>query len=268
MSLRTVDEIVRAMEARAEEEEPPEEIEDAGKALEAYPASSRPAPSSLLRSALFSIAPRSKRTLLEGVEIAGWKGVSIKYTGPHLRQNDLDMWIAVTTLWRLNGRPEIMEINLRELLRLAGRKGGNTQQVWRDVVRLAATAVELRTDRMRYVGSLVDEAVFDEDAGRYIVRINPRLAILFGVDATHLDIEMRCELKSDLAKWLQGYVCSHKASAHRPHKIGLDKLQPLTGSVSPRRNFRIALRRAMEQCAEVGLVSEWSLEEDVLTFIR
>jgi len=235
--------------------------------LPLWPEHKLAAPPALLRSALFGVAKRGRRPMVNSETVATWPGVRIKYTGPRLHQSDLDVWMALLSLWLRNEGRCSFEVGLREMMRLAGRKGGNTAWVWRDIVRLSATAVEVVAGHRRYVGSLVDEAAFDEDLKRYTVRINPRLAALFGADMTHLDASARAALGSDLAKWLQAYVCSHKATERHPHMIGLDKLQPLTGSTTHRRDFRLKLKAAMADLERAGIVTAWAVGKN-LVFVR
>jgi len=228
----------------------------------------RGVPSAILRSALFGVVKRGRRAYIKAEKLISWGNTTLKYTGEKLMQSDQDVWMSCVEACKREGKTDIV-IPLRELIRLSGRKGGDTKRLWNDLTRLVANAVEIKDGRYTYMGSLIHDAVKNEDTGHIALSINPRMLSLFGGNVTHIDNEKRMALKLDLSKWLQGYICSHQSTFSRPHFIGLDKLYNLCGSeVSTIRNFRVAIRKAMTELQGTGVIAGWKLEADVLKFWR
>ena len=131
----------------------------------------------------------------------------------------------------------------------------------------------MRFDGFEYNGTLVREFTFDECRNRWVVELNPRLAKLFDDSGatTLLPLEERRQLKTDIAKWLEGYVRSHKATKRKPHRIRIETLRDLCGSQVKRiRKFREGLTRAMDELTSASVVDAWSFisEGSVLEFSR
>ncbi|MDQ6974394.1 MAG: plasmid replication initiator TrfA, partial [Mariprofundaceae bacterium] len=226
------------------------------------------APSSLLRSALFGIVKRGKRAYLENVDIASWESVKITYTGARLMQSDLDVWLACVEACARQKSTNIV-ISQRELMRLAGRKNSNSKRLWIDLERQMCSVVRIQDCRFTYSGSLIHEAVKDEKTGHIELSINPKMLILFGGNVTHIETSTRHALKGDLTKWLHGYVLSHKSTWRQPHFIGLEKLQALSGSeIAAMRDFRVKIKKSMNELKAYDVVAGWKLEDDILTLWR
>ncbi len=87
---------------------------------------------------------------------------------------------------------------------------------------------------------------------------------------TRMDWVTRQALPADLARWMHGYVLSHKATKSAPHRIGIDTLRSLSGSTAANLyNFRQPLRRAMGLLAELKVVTTWRVTKgDALEFVR
>jgi len=227
----------------------------------------RGVPSAIMRSALFGVVKRGKRAYLDGVDLVSWGNTSVKYTGARLMQSDQDVWMACVEACKRQGKTDII-ISQRELMKLAERKGSNTQRLWSDLVRLRAATVEVIAEKRRYVGGLIDSAEKDEETGHIALSINPKMLALFGANVTHIDVEQRAALGLDLSKWLQGYVCSHDATWRKPHFISLERIQGLCGSKTTIREFRRAIKKAMDELQQTNVVAGWKLENDVLTLWR
>jgi hypothetical protein len=242
--------------------------------LKIWPNEFRAAPSLLLRSALFGLVERGKRKAVKQELLASWSGLELRYTGWQLDQADLDVWMQALHQARecLGSR---VVLNSRAFIRALGRAWGTGSREWLHsaFVRMQACGVNLRIDGFEYQGSLIREFAFDHQIDRWIIEINPRLAKLFDDSGatTLLPLKERRQLKTDIAKWLEGYVRSHKATKRKPHRIRIETLRDLCGSQVKRiRKFREGLTRAMDELTSASVVDAWSFisEGSVLEFSR
>ncbi len=262
--------IMEAPRARLEEKakEPNEKLAQ----LPLWPDSFRAAPNCLLRSALFRVIERGKRRASKEEVLASWPGVEIRFTGWQLDQADLDVWMQADFIGRDCLGHKIF-LNERNFLRFLGRScgGKNIQWLRSSFIRLTGGVVSLRMNSIEYHGALVDEFYRDEETGKYVVVLNKKLASLFKTGFTLMELEERKKIKSDLAKWMQGYVESQRATKQNPHRIGIEKLRTLCGSeIAEIRFFRRNLRNAMEELKVIGVVDNWEMKADgsVLEFSR
>jgi len=239
--------------------------------LPLWPPPKRPAPSAILRSALFGIVRRGRRRHLLEESLAAWKGCELRYTGYRLDQADLDVWLHSLQLFRGRDLRDPHWISARQFLKRIGRKTGKHDYEWlkRSMWRLTDSTVDLELDGWTYTGHLVEAFAWDKDRLQYKLRLNPELADLFADQVTHLDWDSRRQLKMDLAKWLDGYVRSHRATKAAPHRIGIERLRALCGSELARlRRFRELVRKAMGELRSSGAVASWWLKDDQLWFVR
>jgi len=220
-------------------------------------------PNLLLRSALFGVARKGRREMLDDVEIASWGSTSIKFTGKKLQQSDQDVWMACVEACKRTGSTYTI-ITQRELCKLAG-KTDNKRWLLETLNRLVANAVTIRNERFTYMGSLIQNAFRDNTTGHITLSLDPQIASLFG-DVTHIEVERRKSLAGDLSKWLQGYAMTHKSTWRKPHWVGLDKLQNLCGSTATIRKFRQQMKASMTELKAQKIVAGWTLENDVLKF--
>ena len=94
--------------------------------------------------------------------------------------------------------------------------------------------VEITSGRRTYFGTLIEGGARDEDTGRYVVEINPKLAAFYGrTQWTQIDWEQRQWLRAKpLALWLHGFYASHAA----PYPLTVAYLHKLSGSRTKRRH--------------------------------
>jgi len=241
--------------------------------LPLWPAELRTCPSCVLRSALFGVVQRGRRKALERAILATWEGVTIRYTGWRLDQADLDVWLAALHLAREHHLGVRVPVTINEMLRTMGRCTGKHDHEWFKgaVARLTACAVEITAGHKTLGGSLIEGFERDEATGEHVLYLSPWLAELFEDDNyTRIDWEIRRSLGMDLAKWLHGYIASHRATPRNPHRIGLERLRALCGSDYERlRDFRGDVRKAMDQLQAAGVVAAWRITPgDALEVVR
>ena len=241
--------------------------------LPLWPAELRTCPSCVLRSALFGVVQRGRRKALEGEILATWEGVIIRYTGWRLDQADLDVWLASLHLAREHHLGVRVPVTVNAMLRAMGRPTDGRSHEWFKgaIRRLTACAVEITAGHKTLGGPLIEGFERDEPTGEHVLYLSPWLAELFEDDNyTRIDWEIRLDLGMDLAKWLHGYIASHRATEKNPHRIGLERLQALCGSDRGRlRNFRDDVRKAMAQLQAAGVVTAWRITPgDALEVVR
>jgi hypothetical protein len=239
--------------------------------LPLWPAELRTCPSCVLRSALFGVVRRGRRQYLQSQIMATWADTTIRYTGVRLDQADLDVWLTALHLSRAQGLGARVVCSERAFLRALGRKTGNKEWLRIALERLTACAVKITRERRTYWGSLIEKGCRDETTGEFVVVLNPELAELFEDESfTWLDWEIRRSLGMDLAKWLHGYIVSHRATPCDPHRIGLERLRELCGSETDELwKFRQQVREAMRELQAAGVVMAWRITPgDALEVVR
>jgi hypothetical protein len=241
--------------------------------LPLWPEELRVCPSSVLRSALFGVVRRGRRKALEGEILATWEGVTIRYTGWRLDQGDLDVWLAALHLARQHNLGVRVPVTVNEILRTMGRSTAGSVHEWfkSAVRRLTACAVEITAKRKTYGGPLIECFAHDDEIGEHVLYLSAWLADLFeDGNYTRIDWEIRRSLSMDLAKWLHGYIASHRATQKNPHRIGLARLRELCGSETEElRFFRRDIREAMQALQAACVVKAWRITpSDALEIVR
>ena len=150
-------------------------------------------------------------------------GITIRYTGAQLDQADLDVWEQALHLARTQALGTKCYFTAHGFLKALGRQTGKSGHKWlaEALARLSATSVEITAGRRTYFGSLIEEGMRDEETGRYVVEINPKLARFYGRSQwTQIDWEQRQALRrKPLALWLHGFYASH--AKPYPLRVGL-----------------------------------------------
>ena len=120
--------------------------------------------------------------------------------------------------------------------------------------------------RRTYFGTLIEGGARDEDTGRYVVDINPKLAKFYGRSQwTQIDWEQRQQLRGKpLALWLHGFYASHAA----PYPLSVEYLHKLSGSQTKRlRRFKENLTQALRDLEAVGAIKSFEIR-DALVHVR
>ena len=156
----------------------------------------------------------------------------------------------------------------------------NYEHLKRSLKRLASATIEItlpnkkeRRGRPSYFGPFIKEGAREDDEIDSVIRlvVNQKMVALFGHEDryTKILIEIRRSLRSDLAKWLHSYICSHRCTTGKPHYIKLTKLQRLTGSASKKWEFKRMLKRALNELTKQHvIVSSEITDEDLVIMAR
>ena len=232
--------------------------------LPLWPEPKRGAPNAVLRSALFAAVQGKGRIAMHRQElIATQDGVTIRYTGDQLDQADLDVWEAVLHIARLQGLGTELHFTAHAFLKALGRQTGKSGHDWLSsaFARLGATWVEISDGRRTYLGSLIEGGARDEDTGRYVLEINPKLARFFGPTRwTQIDWEQRQALRrKPLALWLHGFYASHA----KPYPLTVEYLHKLSGSQTKQlRKFKQNLAQALRDLQAAGAIRGFEIRDD------
>ena len=232
--------------------------------LPLWPESKRGAPNAVLRAALFAAVQGKSRIALDRELLAAQNGITIRYTGWQLTQSDLDVWEQALHLARTQALGTRCRFTEKGFLKALGRQSGKSGRDWLRgaLARLTATAVEISDGRRTYGGSLMD-FYRDEDTGRTVLEINPKLAPFFGRSHwTQIDWEQRQLLRSKpLALWLHGFYASHAA----PHALTVEYLHKLSGSQTKQlRKFKQNLTQALRDLKAAGAIRDFEIRDNLV----
>ena len=231
-----------------------------------WPEEKRGTPNSFLRSALFAAIQSKDRVYMKEAILFSQQGITIKYTGEQLNQEDLDVWEAVSHLARQSPLGNECSFTAYGILKALNLPVGGCQheRLHSAIIRLTACAVEIRHDGRVYFGSLIESGVKDEVTSHYTININKKLNRLFGDNGwTAIDWQQRLLLRrKPLAQALHAYFSSHE----RPYPVKLSTLQELTGSQNKQpSDFKRKVKAALESLISIGLLANYSIEADLVT---
>lgn len=213
------------------------------------------APNCMLRSSLFSVAHRTGKTFLKRHQIKCVAGVEMRYTGLVLTQVDLDVWHGLLCLQKDQHNPDKLDFGVKPFLKMIGRSDGKSDREWikASVSKMTASLLEITNGDITYGGSLIDEFYREESTGRYLIKLNQKLASLFVKNSwTGINWMQRKALqKKPLAMWLHAFYSTHRA----PYDYSVEKIMELCGSEGKdRRDFRRQMKTAL---VEVASVTGW-----------
>ena len=233
--------------------------------LPLWPELKRGAPNAVLRGALFAAVHKDRQYMHRQELIAAQDGITIRYTGEQLDQADLDVWEQVLHLARTQALGTECHFTAHGFLKALGRQPGNSGQEWLKyaIARLGASWVEISDGRRTYLGSLIEGGARDEDTGRYVLEINPKLAKFYGrTQWTQIDWEQRQRLRGKpLALWLHGFYASHAA----PYPLTVAYLHKLSGSRTKQlKHFKQNLVRALRDLEAVGAIKSFEIRDELV----
>ena len=231
--------------------------------LPLWPEAKRGAPNAVLRGALFAAVHKDRR-YMDRELLASQRGITIRFTGKQLDQADLDVWEQALHLVRTQALGTRCRFTEKGFLKALGRSAGKSGRDWlrSAFARLAGAVVELTQDGRTYGGTLL-EFYRDEDTGRTVLEINPKLAPFFGPTRwTQIDWEQRQRLRAKpLALWLHGFYASHAA----PHALTIEYLHKLSGSQTKQLwKFKQNLTQALRDLQAAGAIRDFEIRDDLV----
>ncbi len=229
----------------------------------------RGTPNTFLRSALFAAIQSKDRVFIKETLLFSQQGITVKFTGEQLNQEDLDVWEALVHLARKHPLGTECSFTAHSILKMLGLDTGGCQheRLHSAIIRLTACAVEIKHEGVKYFGSLIESGVKDEVTSHYVISINRKLNRLFGDHQwTAIDWEQRLLLKGKpLAQALQAYFSSHE----RPYAVNLSTLQELTGSRNTQpSSFKRQVKTALDTLIKIDFLQSYSIENDLVEVKR
>lgn len=237
--------------------------------LPLWPEPKRGTPNSFIRSALFAAIQSKDRVFLKEATLASQKGITVKFTGEQLNQEDLSVWETFAHLARQHPLGHLSEFTAHGLLKSLGMHTGLSQhkQLHSTIIRLTACAVEITHEGKTYFGPLVKSGLKDELTSHYRIELNRELIRLFGENQwTALDWQQRQGLRGKhLAQALHAFYSSHR----QPFPIKIDTLRSYVGSKNfQKAGFKVKLRAALDELVKIGFLSGYAIDGDIVSVDR
>jgi hypothetical protein len=226
-----------------------------------------PTPNCIVRSALFGIVKRGCRRRVEEYETLpsyGVNGWTIRWRGVRLDQADADVWFYLIrkaceiSSDFLNGQElDLKTISVKftrnGLLKAINRSKGGQNRKWLDqsITRLRDCDVQVEgpNGSPRESATLLGRRNEDDASDMEIVEIDVNLAKLLGNNLTLVDFQKRLSLGQDqLAKWLHGFLSSHKGPIY---PVRITTLHALVASPLPIPVFRQRVESALNKISDV-----------------
>lgn len=229
----------------------------------------RGAPNSFLRSALFSAVQGKDRRYINGEVLASLNGITVRYTGMQLNQEDLTLWETLVHNARMYNLGYSCTFTAYSLLRNLGQNTGgeNYDRLHKGIIRLTACAVEIEHEQATYAGPLVKSSVKEHGTAKYMIELNRELIRLYGDTLwTAIDWNQREELRRQpLAQALHGFYSTHR----EPYPMKVETIKGIMGSRnSQAAGFKRQLMTAMDELVSVGFLKQYEIKDDLVTVSR
>ncbi len=226
-------------------------------------------PNSLVRSALFSAIQGKGRRYIDEEIIYAQKGITIKFTGKQLNQEDLTLWETLVHMARKHPLGDECDFTAYAILKSQNLpiNHGSYKRLHSGIVRLKACAVEIEYDEKEYMGSLIEEVAKEKNTKYYVIRLNKNLISLFSeTQFTAIDWQQRLELRGKpLAMFLHAFYSSHAV----PFPMKLETLRQMSGSRSKQpADFKRKIKAALDDLVKIGFLSGYEIDGNIVTVKR
>ncbi|WP_175854730.1 plasmid replication initiator TrfA [Burkholderia anthina] len=232
----------------------------------------RAMPNHIARSSLFAPVARGNKLIYKDEVLISRGDAVITFSGEQLDESQADVWMQAMQEAIRQPLGEPVVINRDAFLKVLGRTTGGNDYKWLLSAMKALTFAMLviqvhgRDGNLKLsVGKtralhLIDAFDYDDEIGRYIVRVDPRWQQLYGNhEFACIDWEKRLAIKrgQDMAKTLQRLAAT---SADKVQRHGLEWLKDKLQYTSRIDKFRNSLRKAMDELERVGIIASGRLE--------
>lgn len=235
----------------------------------------RGVPNPFIRSGLFSVKNSDDRDFMQRMTVASLSNYSVTYTGIELVQEDLSIWLALINLARDQPMSDSVYFTGYSLIKDLGWTMNKKSyiRVQEAIARLKVTGIEIAFNNggEGYTGSLIRDfawtATDSNGNARWMVSFEPRVFVLFLQDTTTLLEWQTRKLigsRATVALWLHSFYSSHRD----PIPMGVEKIFELCRSESSLSSFRHTLRRSLEKLIDVGFLTFYSMDKDILVVTK
>lgn len=241
-------------------------------------------PNALARSALFTARRSPKlREWFKRAEVVSLSGLTVKYTGEELRQDDLDVWLQVVRIGQQYPLGASFPVRSSEVLSMLGLSHGGPQyeRLRQSIARMVAGTiyVDFEAGVRESASHLIQryDACSEDPYGTpatpssaartvWMMELDPRITRIFaGSGHTLLDWRQRRQLTT-LAKWVHSFLSTHRY----PMPYSVERLRLMCASRDRHaRSFRQSLREALAQLLHVGFLLSWTIDDaDIVRVVR
>ncbi len=230
----------------------------------------RGTPNSFLRSSLFAAIQGKDRYFTKHEVLYAQKGITVKYTGERLNQEDLTLWETLVHLARNTPLGDECSFTAYGILKAMNLSTGGRERKRLDegVTRLIACAVKITEAQYSFTGSLVESSKERENGETYYyLRLNRELICLYGdTQYTAIDWEQRLELRQKpLAQALHAFYSTHR----EPYPVKLETLHKLVGSQNNKlKGFKQKVKTALEALVAIRFLQSHQIEGDLVSVKR
>ena len=237
--------------------------------LPLWPEQKRGTPNSFIRSALFSAIQSKGRVFIDGATLASQEGITVKYTGQQLNQEDLTLWETLVHLSKQHPLGHVCSFTAHGVLRAMGLNTGGDehQRLHKGITRLNACSVQITHQGKTYFGAMIKSGIKDEITSHYTIELNRELIRLFGeTQWTAIDWQQRASLRrKPLAQALHAYYSSHRT----PYPLKLTFLQAITGSKNTQpASFKRQCHAALTELVAADFLRGFDIDGDTVTVRR
>jgi hypothetical protein len=229
----------------------------------------RGAPNSFLRSALFAAVQSKDRCHLKEAVLGSQQGITIKYTGEQLNQEDLTIWLALVDLVKQHPLGTECSFTAYGILKHMNMDtGGQAHEKLRmSILRMTACVLTVTNEEYTFSDRIIDRFIVDEKTKNYKITVGRHTIKLFGnSDWTATEHQQRRSLsRKPLALALHGYYSSHE----KPLSVSIGFLASITGSKnSQKAGFKRHLKAALEELITIGSLKNYEIEGDMVAVER
>lgn len=236
-----------------------------------WPRDMRAMPADFLRSSLFTInryGLNAQRPMRSNTLLFSMSNFEIRVTGAETNVFDAEVHAQILHYQRNQPFGTTIWFSLRELctdLDLS-TNGESIQRVRESLNRLHDTRVVITRkgadEKTAISGNLIASFSYQEtkDADRWRVEIGTHMLELLGPGVqTRYLLEMDRALKTSLARYLLRFYSSHTKHVY---PIKVETMRRFTGTNMNLREFRRALKNALDELRAVNAISAWEIEDD------
>lgn len=230
-----------------------------------WPKSNVGSPNRFICSSIFSSIQSRNRLIVNNSEIACEKGISIKFTGETLNQEDFQVWKALVGLSKnksINGSFDATDTTILDMLGFNFYSGGHYHRIRTSLARMSDCNIQItRNDELIYCSSLIT-FIEKNEKNIYTIKISEPLSVLYmkGNKASNLYIDKL--RRKHLAQSLYNYYVGRKSTGC----VSVETIKKFSGSKNNHMaGFKIKVKNALEELINIGFLEGYSIENNLVS---